>query len=80
MSIFLRKESFYITTDLSCRETWQKTEIFDRSVRTFKATIGPSGGKRGYQGITGNKLNYFRLSFIVIAICSHAPGFHETCS
>ncbi|XP_018392527.1 PREDICTED: uncharacterized protein LOC108771679 [Cyphomyrmex costatus] len=35
------------------REPWQKTEIFDRSVRTFKATIGPSGGKRGYQGITG---------------------------
>ncbi|XP_026827952.1 uncharacterized protein LOC105278994 isoform X2 [Ooceraea biroi] len=37
----------------SQREPWQKTEIFDRSVRTFKATIGPSGGKRGYQGITG---------------------------
>ncbi|XP_020281603.1 protein Skeletor, isoforms B/C isoform X2 [Pseudomyrmex gracilis] len=35
------------------REPWQKTEIFDRSVRTFRATIGPSGGKRGYQGITG---------------------------
>ncbi|XP_029163998.1 uncharacterized protein LOC114935347 isoform X2 [Nylanderia fulva] len=37
----------------SQKEPWQKTEIFDRSVRTFRATIGPSGGKRGYQGITG---------------------------
>lgn len=37
------------------REPWQKAEIFDRSVRTFKATIGPSGGKRGYEGITGMK-------------------------
>lgn len=36
------------------RETWEKADIFDRSIRTFDATIGPSGGKRGYQGITGN--------------------------
>jgi len=35
------------------REPWEKTEIIDRSVRTFRATIGPSGGKKGYQGITG---------------------------
>ncbi|XP_043510950.1 protein Skeletor, isoforms B/C [Frieseomelitta varia] len=34
-------------------EPWEKTEIFDRSIRTFRATIGPSGGKKGYQGITG---------------------------
>ncbi|XP_076165752.1 protein Skeletor, isoforms B/C-like [Ptiloglossa arizonensis] len=34
-------------------EPWEKAEIFDRSIRTFKATIGPSGGKKGYQGITG---------------------------
>ncbi|KAI4491509.1 PREDICTED: protein Skeletor, isoforms B/C [Polistes canadensis] len=32
---------------------WDKAEIFDRSIRTFKATIGPSGGKKGYRGITG---------------------------
>ncbi|XP_023248002.1 protein Skeletor, isoforms B/C isoform X2 [Copidosoma floridanum] len=35
------------------RKPWQKEEIFDRSIRIFRATIGPSGGKRGYQGITG---------------------------
>ncbi|XP_063238063.1 LOW QUALITY PROTEIN: protein Skeletor, isoforms B/C-like [Bacillus rossius redtenbacheri] len=32
---------------------WKRAEIFDRSVRTFTATVGPSGGRRGYQGITG---------------------------
>jgi len=35
------------------REPWDKMEIFDRNLRTFTATIGPSGGKKGYQGITG---------------------------
>ncbi|KAK0093076.1 hypothetical protein PV326_014361 [Microctonus aethiopoides] len=33
-------------------ESWEKAIIFDNSIRTFKATIGPSGGKKGYQGIT----------------------------
>ncbi|XP_069695747.1 protein Skeletor, isoforms B/C [Periplaneta americana] len=37
----------------SFREPWEKSEIFDRTIRTFAATLGPSGGKRGYQGITG---------------------------
>lgn len=35
------------------RDVWKKSEIFDKSIRTFRATLGPSGGKRGYQGITG---------------------------
>lgn len=49
----------YIYTDATnwklyfAREPWEKTEIFDRSIRSFRATIGPSGGKKGYQGITG---------------------------
>ncbi|XP_017889760.1 protein Skeletor, isoforms B/C isoform X1 [Ceratina calcarata] len=34
-------------------ESWEKAEIFDTGIRTFKATIGPSGGRKGYQGITG---------------------------
>lgn len=34
-------------------EPWEKSDIFDRSIRTFKATVGPSGAKKGYQGITG---------------------------
>ncbi|CAB0035781.1 unnamed protein product [Trichogramma brassicae] len=32
---------------------WPKSMIFDRSVRTFRATIGPAAGRRGYQSITG---------------------------
>lgn len=44
-------ESIFIK--LIFRIPWEKAEIFDRSIRTFKATIGPSGGKKGYQGITG---------------------------
>ncbi|XP_066581893.1 protein Skeletor, isoforms B/C [Prorops nasuta] len=39
--------------DSKLREPWEKAEIFDRSIRTFKATIGPPGGKKGYEGITG---------------------------
>ncbi|XP_044727087.1 protein Skeletor, isoforms B/C, partial [Chrysoperla carnea] len=35
------------------REPWEKAQIFDRTIRTFVATLGPSAGKRGYQGITG---------------------------
>lgn len=34
-------------------EIWEKPQIFDRTIRTFNAYLGPSGGKKGYQGITG---------------------------
>lgn len=37
------------------REPWEKMEIFDRTIRTFTATIGPSGGKKGYQAFTGTQ-------------------------
>ncbi|KAG7191121.1 hypothetical protein KM043_007153 [Ampulex compressa] len=43
----------FTENDKTFREPWDKQEIFDRGIRTFKATIGPSGGKKGYQGITG---------------------------
>lgn len=33
-----------------------------RSIRTFSATLGPSGGKRGYAGITGNVYLYIIFS------------------
>ncbi|XP_051164876.1 protein Skeletor, isoforms B/C [Leptopilina boulardi] len=39
--------------DQNLREPWEKSDIVDRSIRSFKATIGPSGGKKGYQAITG---------------------------
>lgn len=28
-----------------------------RSIRSFSATLGPSGGKRGYAGVTGHVSN-----------------------
>lgn len=38
-------------------ETWERLQIFDRSIRSFTATLGPSGGFKGYQGITGHVSN-----------------------
>jgi hypothetical protein len=34
-------------------ETWDRVRILDPAIRTFTAVLGPAGGKRGYQGITG---------------------------
>lgn len=31
--------------------------LIDRKIRTFTATLGPAGGKRGYAGITGHVSN-----------------------
>ncbi|KAJ8970089.1 hypothetical protein NQ314_001400, partial [Rhamnusium bicolor] len=36
------------------REPWKKGQIFDKTIRVFKAYIGPSGAKKGYQAITGH--------------------------
>lgn len=41
-------------TEIKMEDTWERAKIFDRSVRSFRATLGPSGGKRGYAGITGH--------------------------
>ncbi|GAB0093554.1 protein Skeletor, isoforms B/C [Sergentomyia squamirostris] len=38
-------------------EPWEKTQIYDRTIRSFTAVLGPAGGKRGYQGITGHVSN-----------------------
>lgn len=38
-------------------DTWEKLQIFDRSIRSFTATLGPSGGFKGYQGLTGHVSN-----------------------
>ncbi|XP_015594898.1 protein Skeletor, isoforms B/C [Cephus cinctus] len=43
----------FTESDQDLSEPWEKAEIFDKSIRTFKAWIGPSGGKKGYQGMTG---------------------------
>lgn len=34
-------------------EPWERGQIFDRTIRTFNAYIGPSAGKKGYQTIAG---------------------------
>lgn len=34
-------------------DPWERPQIKDKALRSFTATLGPSGGKRGYQGITG---------------------------
>ncbi|XP_025837315.1 protein Skeletor, isoforms B/C-like [Agrilus planipennis] len=43
----------FTTTDRNLVEVWEKNQIFDRNIRTFNAYLGPSGGKKGYQGMTG---------------------------
>ncbi|XP_067006785.2 protein Skeletor, isoforms B/C [Anabrus simplex] len=43
----------FTRTQENFREPWEENQIFDHKIRTFTAILGPSGGKRGYQGITG---------------------------
>lgn len=43
----------FTRSDTNLRPIWNKGQIFDRNIRTFRANLGPSGGKRGYQGATG---------------------------
>ncbi len=32
---------------------WERFKIIDRTLRTLTASLGPAGGKKGYEGITG---------------------------
>ncbi|KAL1138299.1 hypothetical protein AAG570_009987 [Ranatra chinensis] len=34
-------------------EPWDRPKLIDKTIRSFTATLGPAGGKKGYQGITG---------------------------
>ena len=43
----------FTTTDTPVEKSWEKRRIFNRSLRTFNAYVGPSGGKKGYQATTG---------------------------
>jgi hypothetical protein len=38
-------------------EVWERNVIVDKAVRSFTATLGPSGGKKGYQGYTKHVSN-----------------------
>lgn len=42
---------------VNLEDIWDRSQIFDRSIRSFRATLGPAGGKRGYAGITGHVSN-----------------------
>ncbi|XP_018791491.1 PREDICTED: protein Skeletor, isoforms B/C isoform X1 [Bactrocera latifrons] len=35
-------------------QIWERVRLHDPTLRTFNAYLGPSGGLRGYQGITGH--------------------------
>lgn len=35
------------------KESWTKGHIYDKTIRNFKAYVGPSGGRKGYQATTG---------------------------
>lgn len=43
----------FTTPKEKIEEPWEKGQIYDRTIRSFKAYIGPSGGKKGYQAMTG---------------------------
>lgn len=47
----------FTRSEVNMQDVWEKSQIFDRSIRTFSATLGPAGGKRGYAGITGHVSN-----------------------
>lgn len=38
-------------------ELWERNPIVDKTIRSFTATLGPSGGKKGYEGITKHVSN-----------------------
>ncbi|XP_039278972.1 protein Skeletor, isoforms B/C [Nilaparvata lugens] len=58
-----RKEPYntcysFTKTQSEPKERWERPKIIDKSLRTFTATLGPSGGgQRGYPAITGMSSN-----------------------
>lgn len=47
----------FTKTSVPATEIWDRVRIFDPTIRSFTAVLGPAGGKRGYQGITGHVTN-----------------------
>lgn len=47
----------FTSTPVEKIERWERNQIFDKAIRSFSVTLGPSAGKRGYQGITGHVSN-----------------------
>lgn len=43
----------FTTSNKELQLAWDRPKIIDRALRVYTATLGPAGGRRGYQGITG---------------------------
>lgn len=43
----------FTTSNKEIQNAWDRPKIIDRALRVYTATLGPAGGRRGYQGITG---------------------------
>lgn len=43
----------FTTSDKELDKPWDRPKIIDKALRMYTATLGPAGGRRGYQGITG---------------------------
>ncbi|KAK9501220.1 hypothetical protein O3M35_011975 [Rhynocoris fuscipes] len=43
----------FTTSNKELEKPWDRPKIIDRALRVYTATLGPAGGRRGYQGITG---------------------------
>lgn len=44
---------FTVNTETLKKDVWEQPKIIDSSLRMMTATLGPSGGKKGFQGLTG---------------------------
>ncbi|XP_027842115.2 protein Skeletor, isoforms B/C [Aphis gossypii] len=44
---------FTVNTEPLKKDVWDQSKIIDSSLRMMTATLGPSGGKKGFQGLTG---------------------------
>ncbi len=49
--------SFTVSQSKPELEIWERPRIFDKGLRVFNASIGPSAGKKGYAGITKHVTN-----------------------
>jgi hypothetical protein len=49
--------SFTVSPPKQEVELWDRPRIFDKGLRVFNASIGPSAGKKGYAGITKHVTN-----------------------
>jgi len=54
---------------------WRTFRIYDPAKRSFDARIGPSGGRRGYTGMTGELYLYLRKFTLKLFFFLRTPKF-----